>query len=71
MDDALLGLQWAGIAFGIFVMALAGGVLGAWLVRLIYGPQVEDGDTEDSDIGAPEGHLRIRREIDALDRERF
>ena len=71
MNEVLMGLQWAGIAFGIFVLVLV-----VWCVlsagaKFAYGPSKEVDNS-----GAPEGDTYnslnfLRREIDELDEERF
>jgi len=53
MGDFLLGLQWAGISFGICVLVLVVWRIGAFFVRLAYGPSLQ-GD----EVGAPEGDAR-------------
>ena len=53
MNWFLLGLQWAGIAFGIFMLMLIALLFAYWLGTLIYGQPPEA-----DNAGAPEGDDR-------------
>ncbi|NTG07119.1 hypothetical protein [Rhizobium rhizogenes] len=52
----LIGLQWAGIAFGIFVLCAIAGLIACWGFTLIYGQSVAD-----DSVGAFEGDSRSFR----------
>lgn len=53
MGDILLWVQWIDIVMGILVLVLVVWRVGAFFVRLAYGPSLQ-GD----EVGAPEGDAR-------------
>ncbi|NTJ46875.1 hypothetical protein G6K93_07585 [Agrobacterium rhizogenes] len=53
MSDFLLGLQWAGVAFAIFVVAMVGGLIAYAGVKLMYGQSLGG-----EEPGASEGDLQ-------------